>query len=325
MTKESTLAQIQEISTMVSEHTNDGKLRLKSSIPKPLEASEVEYIAKKASWDRKMGKLEYIFYKSLLVILFTIYGVFRFFQYRYNRLRLSILTIVNNPANTPQLIKQDVKGLKKLPKQLGAILEDKPSYTVGGGLKGLLEEGSEIVCWSVCADIKHVSLYDYNGLLATNVDEFRKAVHHKLAKYYGPQNIPSFTVKVPHLHKVYEDISKVGDEEKKSVIEISLLSAFDGRKTIVELLKTVSDLKDKKEIQSSDLTMELLNTQLIELVGQEPDLILCFGPRLDLTCYPPWHIRLAEMHWEMDNNEVLYAVFIRGLRNYSSAKMNVGK
>lgn len=256
--------------------------------------------------------------------------MFRFCQFRYNRLKLSILTIVNNPASTPQLIEQDVKPLKKLPKHLGAILEDKPSYTVGGGLKGLLNDASEIVCWSICAEIKHISLFDYNGLLTKNVQEFRKKVHSQLAKYYGPQNIPKFTVNVPHLQEKYNDIDDLEEssgnkEEKKPVIEIFLLSASDGRKTIVELLKTLSDLKDNKEIQDSDFTMDLLNNQLLDLVGPEPDLILCFGPRLDLTGYPPWHIRLAEMHWEADNNEVQYAVFIRGLRNYSNAKMNVGK
>ncbi|KAL3232898.1 Dehydrodolichyl diphosphate synthase complex subunit NUS1 [Nakaseomyces bracarensis] len=331
MTKESTLAQIEEISRMAHKNETDGKLRsLKASdIPRPMETDDIKYLKQKEDWNHKMGKLEFIFYKAILITLYIMYGMYRFCQFRYNRLKLSILTIINNPASTPQLIEQDVKHLKKLPKQLGAILEDKPSYTVGGGLKGLLNDGSEIVCWAVCADIKHVSLFDYNGLLTKNVQEFRKKVHSQLAKYYGPQNIPKFAVNVPHLQEKYNDIDDIDvteeDEEKKPVIEISLLSASDGRKTIVELLKTLSDLKDNKEIQDSDFTMDLLNNQLLDLVGPEPDLILCFGPRLDLTGYPPWHIRLAEMHWEADNNEVQYAVFIRGLRNYSNAKMNVGK
>ena len=99
----------------------------------------------------------------------------------------------------------------------------------------------------------------------------------------------------------------------------------DGRETIVDLTKTMAELCAVNELSVSDITMDLVDSELKQLVGPEPDLLLYFGPSLDLQGFPPWHIRLTEFYWEKDNNEVIYSVFIRGLRQYAGCKVNVGK
>lgn len=277
--------------------------------------------------DRKISKMEYVMCKVLLVILYMIYGFYRYFQYEYNKMKLRLLGIVYNPSNTPQLIRQDVNKLKKIPRRLAAILEMKSASSVGGGVKGLMNDGSEVVCWTVSAGIKHLILYDYDGILKSNVSDFRKEIYNRLGKYYGPSNIPKYAIRIPHLNKIYfnETDRKTTGEKNKVAIEISLLSSRDGRETIVDLTKTMADLCASRELKLTDITMKLVDKELGQLVGPEPDLLLYFGPSLDLQGFPPWHIRLTEFHWEKDNDAVIYSVFIRGLQKYSACKINVGK
>ncbi|CCF60739.1 hypothetical protein KAFR_0L01300 [Kazachstania africana CBS 2517] len=268
----------------------------------------------------------YLFYKILLVGLFIVYGAFRYAQYQYNRVKLRIYDLVYNPSNTPQLIRQDVLKLDKIPKRVAAILDMKPIGDVGGGLTGLLNDSSELICWTVSAGIKHLTLYDFDGVLQKNVTSFREEIHNKLSKYYGPSNVPKFVVRIPHSNSMYfnRDDSE-SEENKKVAIEISLLSNRDGRETIVDLTKTMADLCTQGSLDLSDVTMDLVDSELTQLVGPEPDLLVYFGPSLDLQGFPPWHIRLTEFYWEPDNTEVTYSVFIRALKKFSSCKMNVGK
>lgn len=279
-------------------------------------------------WENQRGKLQYSICKILLVILYLIYGLYRYSQYEYNKMRLRIFNIIYNPSNTPQLIRQDVTKLQKIPRRLAAILEMKSASYVGGGVRGLMNDGSEVVCWTVSAGIKHLVLYDYDGVLKSNVQDFRNEIRAKLSKYYGPSNIPKYAVRIPHLNKVYfndQDTQLTSNENKKVVIEISLLSNRDGRETIVDLTRTMADLCASNDLRLPDITMKLVDKELTQLVGPEPDLLLYFGPTLDLQGFPPWHIRLTEFHWEEDNDDVIYSVFIRGLQKYSACKINVGK
>ncbi|CAB4253980.1 similar to Saccharomyces cerevisiae YDL193W NUS1 Putative prenyltransferase, required for cell viability [Maudiozyma barnettii] len=268
---------------------------------------------------------KFTFYKIVLAILFFMFGIFRYGQLQYNKSKLKILDLLYNPSNTPQLIRQDVVKLNKIPSRLAAILEVKPIGDVGGGLKGILNDASELVSWTISAGVKHLSLYDYDGVLQKNTDELRNAIYEHLSIYYGPANVPNFAIRIPHFNKVLYNKKGQGDIKSKVAIEVSLLSNRDGRETIVDLTRTMAELCSNKELNVDDITVDLVDTELKQLVGQEPDLLLYFGPSLDLQGYPPWHIRLTEFFWEEDNNQVTYSVFIRGLKQYAGCKVNVGK
>ncbi|SCU92677.1 LAMI_0E11540g1_1 [Lachancea mirantina] len=288
-----------------------------------------EKLSKKAgALSANSSRLEFVFYKVFLCLFFLTYACFRYFQYTVNKIKIHVLNIAYSPSNTPQLIRQDVLKLSKLPKRLAAILEIKSEGDVGGGVSGLINDGSDLVAWSVSAGIKHLTLYDFDGYLKKNVHEFREGVHHKLSKYYDPSNVPKFAVRVPQWNSVYYNSSSTefnGTSTKKVAIEISLLSNRDGRETIVDLTRTMAELCTNNEMKLADVTMKLIDSELLQLVGPEPDLLLYFGPRLDLQGFPPWHIRLTEFYWEEDNDQVTYSVFIRGLKTYSACKVNVGK
>lgn len=312
-TKLRTIQAISE-SIFINNHKNNGDNEINNN-------QEVNTFWKK----EKTNYFEYTFYKIILAVLFFVYGIFRYGQLQYNRFKLKIFDIIYNPSNTPQLIRQDVVKLPKIPSRLAAILEVKPVGDVGGGLKGLLNDASELVCWTISAGVKHLTLYDYDGVLQKNTNDLRNAIFEHLSVYYGPANIPNFAVKIPHFNKVFYNKKGNGDDRTKVSIEVSLLSNRDGRETIVDLTRTMADLCSHQELDVNDITVGLVDSELKQLVGQEPDLLLYFGPSLDLQGYPPWHIRLTEFFWEEDNNQVTYSVFIRGLKQYAGCKSNVGK
>lgn len=57
----------------------------------------------------------------------------------------------------------------------------------------------------------------------------------------------------------------------------------------------------------------------------EPDLLVLFGPTVELSGYPPWQLRLTEIFHVQDNAGVGYQVFLRALYNYANAQMRFGR
>lgn len=269
----------------------------------------------------------YAFHLTLLVVYFF-YSIYRGFEYARNKIRIKLLNLAYNPAQTPQIIRVDVNKLSKIPKRISAVVNLKSEEEEGGGFYGLLNDCSEIVAWTVASGIPTLSLYESSGILKQSVEELRVAIHKKLDDYFGCDCVPVFTISIPHLNQTFWGLDHDEDDEYKSLapdIEVSLLSSNDGKPTIVELTKTMADLAYKKEMSPKDVTVQLIDNELTELIGAEPDLIILFTPVLDLQGYPPWHIRLSEFYWEPDNEDVTYAIFLRALQKYSTCKINVGK
>jgi len=103
------------------------------------------------------------------------------------------------------------------------------------------------------------------------------------------------------------------------------MSQTDGRDTMVDLTKTLADMAQKKTIDPSDITTELINMELRDAVSGEPDLLILFSPRVVLKGYPPWQVRLTEIFHVPDNTGVNYQVFLRALYNYAKAEMRFGR
>lgn len=78
-------------------------------------------------------------------------------------------------------------------------------------------------------------------------------------------------------------------------LSILLLSASDGRRTIVDLTKTLAEMSQKSKLAPEDISVELIDAEISESVMGEPDLLMLFGDSVVLKGYPPWQIRLTEI------------------------------
>lgn len=131
---------------------------------------------------------------------------------------------------------------------------------------------------------------------------------------------------MPHGDEVLETAAS-GDFARADPrhIDVHFISAEDGRDSMVDLTRTLTEMSQKSKLSPKDIGLDLIDAELSEGIMAEPELLILFGPYVELDGYPPWPIRLTEIFCLQDNQEVGYQVFLRALRNFSSAQFRKGK
>ncbi|KAF3387403.1 Dehydrodolichyl diphosphate synthase complex subunit NUS1 [Penicillium rolfsii] len=253
-----------------------------------------------------------------------------------------VFAIVYHHHRTPELIRKDVRGLKRLPEHLSVILT---LHKEDDALAVLMDEVAELAAWSACAGIPQLSVYEKSGVLKSCIPALHQIISTKLASYFGtPAQQPTLQLFAPH-HPVHGTAPNPKSETPS--LTLLLLSSTDGRETIVDLTKTLAEMSQNGKLSPEDITPELVDAEISEITTQplqasghgvsplkpEPDLLLIFGPFLKLDGYPPWQIRLTEMYCTGDRNHgmtgygeaVEYQGFMRGLWHYAGAQMRFGR
>ena len=201
----------------------------------------------------------------------------------------------------------------------------------------MLDQAGEVAAWCIGAGIGTLSIYERTGALKSKdlgLANVYKAVNHKLQSYFGSDS-PDIKLVYPHASK-YCANGQLGntllyheeeEENQKSEfgysLVVNLLSAEDGRETIVELSRTMGELARTNKLSVNDLTIDLIDGEMKNLVIDEPDLVILFSPQIDLQGFPPWQIRLSEIFHQPDNDEVSYGVFLTALQKYASSRFNL--
>lgn len=98
----------------------------------------------------------------------------------YIRLRQAIHIIVDRifailyyHHRAPELIKQDIRGLAKIPQHLSVILELKEEDQGLAGLEKLLDDVAEVSAWCSGAGIPMLSVYERTGQTSLSGDSSR--------------------------------------------------------------------------------------------------------------------------------------------------------
>lgn len=268
------------------------------------------------------GSLMFMVERLILQIIYSIMSVVLFVIYQYHRLKLRLLMITYHHNRTPQLIRNDVAALAKIPKHLAVILKLKETDEEGGGIDGLLEQAGELSAWCIGAGIEVLTIYESSGALKKlpSPDVYR-AISRRLESYFGIAGRPSFQLVTPHIASSYVN----GNVDENPPLKINLLSRVDGRETLVDLSRTLADLAVQRKITADVLDIDIIDKEMKTLVTDEPDLLIQFGPSLVLDGFPPWQIRLSEIYYQPDNDQVSYVVFLKALQKYAGAKFNVGR
>ena len=146
------------------------------------------------------------------------------------------------------------------------------------------------------------------------------SVSQKFTFYFGGQQ-PRLSVTSPHK----EGFPLPAGESQQGHLRLHLISYEDGRDSMVDLTRTLTEMSQKGKLSPRDISMDLIDAELSEGIMPEPDLLITFGPHIELSGYPPWQIRLTEIFCLQDNEVVGYQVFLKALRNYAKAQMRHGK
>ncbi|KAJ5248633.1 hypothetical protein N7468_000084 [Penicillium chermesinum] len=283
-------------------------------------------------------------HRLVYALTHIIFGIVVRLLQAYHAVVDRVFAIVYHHHRTPELIRKDVRGLKRLPNHLSVILNLRAE---DDALAGLMDEVAELAAWSACAGIPQLSVYEKTGVLKSCIPALHQIITTKLASYYGsPSQQPTLQLFAPH-HPVHGGTPSNPDHPSLTLL---LLSSTDGRETMVDLTKTLAEMSQNGKLSYEDITPELVDAELSEIITQplqadsdtgrvtasikpEPDLLLIFGSFLKLDGYPPWQIRLTEMYCTGDRSHgmngdgeaVEYQGFMRGLWHYAGAQMRFGR
>lgn len=165
------------------------------------------------------------------------------------------------------------------------------------------------------------------GILKQYVSASHRVITQRFHSYFGKTR-PSLRIRVPHSTTFTNGDSvppRSGDEHEDVNLEINFISEEDGRESLVDLTKTLAEMRMKGKIEASDVTLDFIDAEVTENGIDEPDLLILFSPTIKLQGYPPWQIRLTEIFHVEDNNTVGYQVFLRALYSYAKAEMRFGR
>lgn len=178
----------------------------------------------------------------------------------------------------------------------------------------------EITCFrsEICIDI-------WAGILKGYIPATHRAVSRKLSSYFGPQH-PALSLRAPHGQSMESaPNTPTAETSPPSHLNVLLLSADDGRDSLVDLTKTLTEMSQRGKLSSNDISIDLVDAEISESVMTEPDLLILFSPTVELSGYPPWQIRLTEIFHVQDNQGVGYQVFLRALYSYAQVQMRYGR
>lgn len=99
-------------------------------------------------------------YRLTYAITHIFFGIVVRLLQAYHAVVDRIFAIVYHHHRTPELIRKDVRGLKRLPEHLSVILT---LHKEDDALAGLMDEVAELAAWSACAGIPQLSVYEKSG------------------------------------------------------------------------------------------------------------------------------------------------------------------
>ncbi|KAF9898341.1 hypothetical protein BX616_004158, partial [Lobosporangium transversale] len=125
----------------------------------------------------------------------------------------------------------------------------------------------------------------------------------------------------------YRDAAKVETQEERQIrlhgrtvdLDVVILAENDGHDRLASSVRVLGEAALQKEIQSKDITAEFMDQQL-------SDLLIIYKDELDLSSYPPWHIRLTEIFHHPDQAVIPhYTLFLQALHRFAKCEQRYGK
>ncbi len=136
------------------------------------------------------------------------------------------------------------------------------------------------------------------GILKSYIPTTHRRIAKRLHSYFG-RNRPTLQMRAPHMPSFLNGDTtpphKSLSQASPAHLSILLLSSEDGRSTLVDLTKTLTEMSQRRKLSPSDISVDLVDAEISESVMGEPDLLLLFSPDVELAGYPPWQLRLTEI------------------------------
>ena len=100
----------------------------------------------------------------IFTIIHTLFSIYIRLRQTYHVIVDKVFAILYYHHKAPELIRQDVKNLSRLPEHLSIILDLKREEKGTAALEALMDEVAEIAAWCACVGIPMLSVYEKTGI-----------------------------------------------------------------------------------------------------------------------------------------------------------------
>ncbi|KAF9365965.1 hypothetical protein BGX34_007169 [Mortierella sp. NVP85] len=228
--------------------------------------------------------------------------------------------------------------LEKKPKHLAVILP--ANSTSEAEEEEWHANVAQLVQWSVASGIRCLSVMRTDPLHPQLVPLLQERINDTLAEFYKEErSVPVARVRTlrPVEESVQAVIERGGVAEteaqrqrrihggRKFDLDVVILSEWDGHDRLAASVRALGEAALQDEVQSQDINMQLMD-QYLSAELSEPELLIVFKDDLDLSSYPPWHIRLTEIYHHPDQAVIpYYTMFLQALHRYAKCEQRFGK
>lgn len=196
------------------------------------------------------------------------------------------------------LQKSSKKQLTKVPAHIAlAFLESSIS----------LEDVAKLIMWNIASGVQGISLYDVRGFLKFHQDELKDCVE-ELCKFLDDPCHINWNL----------------GARNRSAVTICLLSREDGQEDIVKAARKVAQTVANGDMKVDDVDESVLETYLNKGLP-DPEVLLRFGLSHSNQGFPPWQIRLSEIHDIDTHHGVTCGDFFQILLKYSKCQQRFGR
>ena len=101
----------------------------------------------------------------MFTIIHTLFSIYIRIRKIYHALLDRVFAVLYYHHRAPELIRQDVKNLSRIPEHLSVLLELKGEERGTAGLEALMDEVAEIAAWCSCVGIPMLSVYEKTGMM----------------------------------------------------------------------------------------------------------------------------------------------------------------
>lgn len=240
-------------------------------------------------------------------------------------------------------LEDNKKPLAKKPTHLAVAL----AVAVENGAQGDEDWEAKVVQlaqWSVASGIKTLSIMRNDAIHPEALESLQEHIDYSIKLFYKEEkSVPvvlartlSPVEELAQKERVDLVITESGSEVRRSFqpllhsgrrydLDVVILSPQDGHDRLAGFAKALGEAALRKEVTSKDITMEYMDKKLSSELS-EPELVIILKDDLDLSSYPPWHIRLTEIYHHPDQAVIpLYTMYLRALHRYAKCDQRFGK
>ena len=117
----------------------------------------------------------------VFTIIHTLFSVYIRIRRIYHALLDRVFAILYYHHRAPELIRQDVKNLSRLPEHLSVLLELGGEERGTVGLEALMDDVAEIAAWCSCVGIPMLSVYEKTGMMHSFEGRTKSADQNKVS------------------------------------------------------------------------------------------------------------------------------------------------